>query len=36
MIKKLENRKWKVLRSEKLLNKGTWMNLRQERVQLPS
>ena len=36
MIKKLENRKWKVLKSEKLLNKGTWMNLRQERVQLPS
>lgn len=36
MIKKLENRKWKVLSSEKLLSKGTWMNLRQERVQLPS
>ena len=36
MIKKLENRKWKVLKSEKLLNKGTWMNLRQEKVQLPS
>lgn len=36
MIPKLENRKWKVLKSEKLLSKGTWMNLRQERVQLPS
>ena len=36
MIPKLENRKWKVLSSEQLLNKGTWMNLRQERVQLPS
>ncbi|MGM9739939.1 MAG: NUDIX hydrolase [Candidatus Cryptobacteroides sp.] len=36
MIKKLENRKWKVLESTRLLNKGTWMNLRQERVQLPS
>lgn len=36
MIKRLENRKWKVLDSQKLLSKGTWMNLRQERVQLPS
>ena len=36
MIKKLENRKWKVLKSEQLLSKGTWMSLRQERVQLPS
>ena len=36
MIPKLDNRKWKVLKSEKLLSKGTWMNLRQERVQLPS
>jgi len=36
MIPKLENRKWKVLKSEKLLSKGTWMNLRQEEVQLPS
>ncbi len=36
MIPKLKNRKWKVLQSEKLLSKGTWMNLRQERVQLPS
>lgn len=25
-----------MLKSEQLLNKGTWMNLRQERVQLPS
>lgn len=36
MIPKLENRKWKVLNSEKLLNRGTWMNLRVDRVQLPS
>ncbi|MBO4500290.1 MAG: NUDIX hydrolase [Bacteroidaceae bacterium] len=36
MIPKLENRKWKVLKSETLLNKGTWMHLRQDRVQLPS
>lgn len=36
MIRPLKNRKWKVLSSERLLNKGTWMNLRQERVQLPS
>lgn len=33
---KLENRKWTVLESTKLLSKGTWMNLRQEKVQLPS
>ena len=36
MISKPENRKWKVLESKKLLNKGTWMNLREEKVQLPS
>lgn len=36
MIKKLENRKWTVLSSDKLLSKGTWMNLRMEKVQLPS
>lgn len=36
MIPKLENRKWRVLKSEKLLSKGTWMNLRMEEVQLPS
>lgn len=36
MIKKLINRKWKVLDSQKLLSKGTWMNLRMEKVQLPS
>lgn len=36
MIPKLENRKWKVLESETLLDKGTWMHLRQEKVQLPS
>ena len=36
MVPILENRKWKVLESKQLLNKGTWMNLRQEKVQLPS
>lgn len=36
MIPKLENRKWTVLQSEPLVNRGTWMNLRVERVQLPS
>lgn len=36
MIPELKNRQWKVLQSEKLLSKGTWMNLRQERVELPS
>lgn len=36
MIPKLENRKWTVLSSEQLLDRGTWMNLRVERVQLPS
>ena len=36
MIPELENRKWKVLGSEQLLDKGVWMRLRQERVQLPS
>lgn len=36
MIKKLENRKWKVLTSEKLLSRGTWMNLRVDKVQLPT
>lgn len=36
MIPKLENRKWRVLESTPLVNRGTWMNLRMERVQLPS
>ena len=36
MIPKLPNRPWKVLKSEQLLNRGTWMNLRVEEVQLPS
>ena len=36
MIPELKNRKWTVLKSEKLLSRGTWMNLRQEMVQLPS
>ena len=36
MIPELENRKWKVLTSEKMLDRGVWMRLRKERVQLPS
>ena len=36
MIEKLENRKWKVLSSEKLLSKGIWLNIRQDTVQLPN
>lgn len=36
MIPELKNRPWKVLDSVQLLNKGIWMNVRQERVQLPS
>lgn len=36
MIKKLENRKWKVLKSTPLLNCGPWLNIRQELVELPS
>ena len=35
MIKKLENRKWEVLKSTPLLNLGPWLNVRQEEVQLP-
>ena len=36
MIPELKNRKWKVLSSEKMLDRGVWMRLRKERVQLPS
>ena len=36
MIEKLENRAWKVLKSENILNLGTWLNVRQELVELPS
>ena len=36
MIPKLENRKWTVLDSKPLINRGTWLNIHQERVQLPS
>lgn len=36
MIKKLENRKWRVLKSTPLLNLGPWLNVRQEVVELPS
>ncbi len=36
MIKKLENRKWKVINSTPLLNLGPWLNVRQEEVELPN
>lgn len=36
MIPKLINRPWKVLRSEHILSIGTWLNVRQEEVELPS
>lgn len=36
MITKLENRKWKVLEQEHILNLGPWLNVRRETVELPS
>ena len=36
MIEKLENRAWKVLKSENMINLGPWLNVRQEVVELPS
>ena len=36
MIKKLENRKWEVLKSTPLLNLGPWLNVRQDEVLLPT
>ena len=36
MIEKLKNRAWKVLKSERILSEGTWMNVRRECVELPS
>lgn len=36
MIKKLENRPWKVLQSENILRLGQWLSVRQECVQLPN
>lgn len=36
MIEKLVNRKWKVLKSESILNLGQWLNVRQETVELPN
>lgn len=36
MIKELKNRKWEVLSSQRIINKGPWMNVRQEAVKLPS
>lgn len=36
MIQKLQNRAWKVLKSENILHLGPWLNVRQELVELPS
>ena len=36
MIPILENRKWKVVKSENILRMGTWLSVRQETVELPS
>lgn len=36
MYKKLENRKWKVVKSENILRIGPWLSVRQECVELPS
>lgn len=36
MIRKLENRRWKVLKSENILKLGPWLSVRQECVKLPS
>lgn len=36
MIEKLENRKWKVLGSEYLLEKGIWLKVRQDKVEMPN
>lgn len=35
-MNKLENRKWKVLKSENILRLGPWLSVRQETVELPS
>jgi len=35
-MNKLENRKWKVLKSEHILRIGPWLSVRQETVELPS
>ena len=31
----LENRKWKVVKSENILHLGEWLSVRQETVELP-
>ena len=36
MIPILENRKWKVVKSENILKMGTWLSVRRETVELPS
>ena len=36
MIPILENRKWKVVKSENILKMGTWLSVRQETVELQS
>lgn len=35
-MNKLENRKWKVLKSENILRIGPWLSVRQECVEMPS
>lgn len=36
MIEPLQNRKWKVLKSENILRIGPWLSVRQEEVELPN
>jgi len=36
MIQQLENRKWKIVKSENILRLGPWLSVRQECVELPS
>ena len=36
MIEPLQNRKWKVLKSENSLRLGPWLSVRQEEVELPN
>ena len=36
MIERLQNRKWKVIKSENILRLGPWLSVRQEEVELPN
>ena len=36
MYPKLQNRPWKVLKSENILHIGPWLSVRQECVELPN